>query len=201
METYTLDMSRIGGLTDEQFFHLATANKQLKLERTSTGEILIMALTGAATGIKNSHLTMLLGMWNWQTKRGKTFDSSTGFKLLNGAIRSPDAAFVTNERWNALTNDEQRRFAPLCPDFVLELMSESDYLRAAQDKMREWIENGCRLAWLLDTESERAYIYHPNADVVVIPSFDATLDGEDVLPGFALNLRELREPREIADAL
>lgn len=192
-ESFTLDVSAIGGLSDDEFFRLASSNKTLKLERNARGEIIIMALTGGKTGIRNSLLTALLTLWNRGRRLGVTFDSSTGFKLPDGSIRSPDAAFVARERWAVLGADEQSGLPPLCPDFVIELMSASDAIAPAQAKMGEWIANGCRLAWLLDAERGRAYVYRAGGAGAEERPFDAALGGEGVLPGFELNLAELND--------
>ena len=120
------------------------------------------------------------------------FGSSTGFRLPSGAVRSPDAAWVVKERWEALSESEQEKFPPLCPDFVVELKSESDPLRAVQEKMGEWLENGCRLAWLLDPQGQKAYGYRPGRPAAEWEGFTQRLSGEDVLPGFALDLALLR---------
>lgn len=192
-EYFTLDTSSVWGvLTDEQFFELCSRNRHIKLERTEKGEIVIVALTGGQTGNKNFELMVEFGVWNRQHGLGKFFDSSTGFRLENGAIRSPDAAFITNERWNALSREEKVKFPPVCPDFVVEILSESDRLRSVQDKMGEWIDNGCRLAWLIDLTHEKVYIYRENQTMSLKESFDETLSGEEVLPGFELSLSALR---------
>jgi Uma2 family endonuclease len=196
MDMFTLDVSAIGGLTHEEFFKLASTNTELKLERTAQGEIIIMALTGGNTGFRNSILTARLTLWCLESKSGKVFDSSTGFKLLNGAVRSPDAAFVRKAGWEALSEAERSTFPPYCPDFVVELMSNSDNLRSLQEKMREWMENGCQLAWLIDTAQERVFIYRADASsfsVTTIDGFDAALSGETVLPHFIFHLAELRD--------
>jgi Uma2 family endonuclease len=191
MDMFTLDVSAIGGLSDEEFYKLATSNKELKMERTAQGEIIIMALTGGNTGRKNTRLTMRLGLWALESKQGEVFDSSTGFKLPSGAVRSPDAAFVRSERWKALSTNERATFPPLCPDFVVELMSNSDNLRPSQEKMREWIQNGCQLAWLVDVAEQRVFVYRANGSQTSIEGFHSVISGEDVLPNFTFDLAEL----------
>ncbi len=119
------------------------------------------------------------------------FESSAGFTLPNGAMRSPDAAFITQERWEAVSAEDRKGFAPICPDFVVELMSHSDTLKTLQDKMHKWIDNGCRLAWLINPKQHSVYIYRADGDVRVVESLEATLSGENVLPGFTLDLREI----------
>jgi Uma2 family endonuclease len=129
-------------------------------------------------------------LWNRQTKLGKAFNSSSGFHLPNGANRSPDASWVRQERWNALTREQQKGFAPLCPDFVLELRSESDNMAPLQAKMREYMENGARLGWLIDRKNKKVEIYRQGQEVKVLDN-PSTLSGEDVLPGFVLDLKEV----------
>ena len=192
METISLHLPQKLQLDDDEFYLFCQINPKLKLEKTKDGEILIMALTGGRTGAKNMALSAQLWLWNNQHQAGIAFDSSTGFRLPNGAIRSPDAAWITKERWEALSAAQQEKFPPLCPDFVVELKSESDPLKAAQEKMGEWLENGCRLGWLLDPQGQQAYVYRPGAAVAEWESFTQRLSGEDVLPGFALDLALLR---------
>ncbi|NHC33653.1 Uma2 family endonuclease [Scytonema millei] len=177
-------------LTDEQFFQLCQHNRDLQFERTAKGEILIMPPTGGETGNRNFEVTVQLGIWNKQSNLGKGFDSSTGFKLPNGANRSPDAAWVRLERWEALTTEQREKFVPLCPDFVVELLSPSDSLKETQAKMQEYIDNGTRLGWLIIRKTQRVEIYRPNRDVEVVEN-PTTLSGEDILLGFVLDLRTI----------
>jgi len=177
-------------LTDEQFWQLCQNNRDLRFERAATGELMIMPPTGSETGRRNVKLTTQLEIWNSQTNLGVVFDSSTGFKLPNGANRSPDAAWVAKERWEALTAEQQEKFAPICPDFVVELRSPSDNLENLQKKMREYIANGARLGWLLNRQNREVEIYRPNQEVEIKRS-PTTLSGENVLPGFILSLEEI----------
>lgn len=177
-------------LTDEQFFQLCQNNRDLQFERTATGELIIKPPTGSDTGNRNIELSYQLQGWSRQNNLGKAFDSSGGFKLPNGAERSPDASWVSIERWNALTSEQQGKFAPLCPDFVVELRSPSDSLEKLRSKMREYIENGARLGWLIDRQNRRVEIYRPNQEVEMISS-PTHLSGEDVLPGFVLDLQHI----------
>jgi Uma2 family endonuclease len=174
-------------VTDEQFLELVKANPELRMERTAQGELIAMPPTGSEGGNRNAELTIDLGIWNRQTKLGKVFDSSTGFRLPNGATRAPDTAWIKQERWEALTPEQQKGFAPLCPDFVLELASETDKLETLQAKMQEYIDNGCLLGWLIDPKTRRVEIYRPDQAVEVLQN-PKTLSGEDVLPGFTLDL-------------
>ncbi|MBE9199758.1 MULTISPECIES: Uma2 family endonuclease [unclassified Nodularia (in: cyanobacteria)] len=182
--TLTLQVSH------EQFVDLALANRDLQLERDATGELIIMPPTGSDTGKRNLDIAGQLWLWNRQTKLGEAFDSSTGFRLPNGANRSPDAAWVSKQRWNALTSEQQETFAPICPDFVLELRSKTDSLEKLQAKMREYIENGAGLGWLIDRKNQRVEIYRPGRNVEVL-DHPVSLSGEDILPGFVLDLTEV----------
>lgn len=175
-------------ITTEQFEQLCAANRELKLERSANGDLIIMPPTGGGTGKRNSALNLELGLWNRQTQLGIAFDSSTGFKLPNGANRSPDASWIPVAKWNALTPEQQEKFLPFAPDFVLELRSASDSLKPLQDKMEEYRDNGTRLGWLIDPQTRQVAIYRPHQEPELLEN-PATLSGEDVLPGFILNLQ------------
>lgn len=177
-------------MTREEFFEFCLQNAELRIERDAKGQIEIMPPTSSETGKYNASLTGELYLWNRQAKLGHTFDSSTGFTLPNGAERSPDAAWVSADRWEALPVGARNRFAPIAPDFVLELRATDQPLRTLRDKMAEYIANGCRLGWLIDPQNRRTYVYWENGDVQTIP-FDAVLAGGEVLPGFELRLSEL----------
>jgi len=190
MTTLTLKLNPIIKLTDDQFFQLCQENENIRLERTAKGELIIMSPAGGETGNSNAGLTAQIWIWNESHKLGKVFDSSTGFKLPNGADRSPDASWVKLERWDALTPEQQKKFPPLCPDFVVELMSPSDSLKDTQDKMKEYRDNGAVLGWLINRKSRQVEIYRQNQEVEVLES-PAAISGEDVLPGFILNLESI----------
>ncbi|MGB5592490.1 MAG: Uma2 family endonuclease [Crocosphaera sp.] len=177
-------------LTDEQFFQLCQNNRDLRFERTATGQLIIMPPTGSETSDRNAELTYQLRAWSRQSQLGKSFDSSGGFKLPNGAERSPDASWVHKERWNRLTSAEKETFAPLCPDFVVELMSPSDSLEKTRLKMQEYMENGARLGWLINRRQQQVEIYRPDQEVEMLqnPQF---LSGEAVLPDFTLDLTDI----------
>jgi Uma2 family endonuclease len=197
MESLSLNIPPAVGLTDEQFYQLCIANEPWQLELTQAGELIIMPPTGGESGIRNSDITTDLNLWNRQTKLGKVFDSSTEFKLPSGAYRCPDAAWVKLERWQALTKEEQKRFPPICPDFVIELRSESDVLEKLRLKMREYQNNGASLGWLIDPQTPLVEIYRSLQDVEVLNfSFDnpPQLLGEEVLPGFILDLTIILNP-------
>ena len=190
MNALTVNLKPIVELTDEQFFQLCQVNENLRFERTATGELIIMPPTGGETSNRNAGLTTQVWIWNEQNQLGKVFDSSGGFKLPNGANRSPDASWVKLERWNALTQKQQTRFLPLCPDFVVELLSPSDSLRDTQEKMREYKDNGARLGWLINRKSRQVEIYRIGQEVEVLES-PVSLSGEDILPEFVLNLEAI----------
>lgn len=174
-------------LTDEQFYQICQDNRDLRFERNTQGDLIIMPPTGGETSNRNSEITYQLQAWNRQHKSGITFDSSGGFKLPNGADRSPDAAWIPLDKWNALTPEQQRKFLPLSPDFVIELLSPSDTLENTQKKMREYIENGTRLGWLINRQARQVEIYRQGQEVEILDS-PQNLSGEAVLIGFLLNL-------------
>jgi Uma2 family endonuclease len=197
METLTLNIPPAVNLTDEQFYQLCMANEPWQLELTQTGELIIMPPTGGESGIINANLSTDLGLWNRQTKLGKVFDSSTEFKLPSGAYRCPDAAWVKLAHWEALSKEEKKRFPPLCPDFVVELRSETDSLEKLRTKMREYENNGALLGWLIDPQTPLVEIYRYGKDVEVL-NFDVDnpprLSGEDILTGFILDLQIILNP-------
>ncbi|MBW4561274.1 MAG: Uma2 family endonuclease [Mojavia pulchra JT2-VF2] len=174
-------------LTDEQFYRLCHANRDLQLERTAKGELVIMPPVRGSSGNQEASLIGLLWLWNQQTGLGKVFSSSTIFKLPGGGDRSPDVAWIKLDRWEALTTEEQEKFPPICPDFVIELRSRTDTLKPLQEKMQEYLNSGLRLGWLINHQDEQVEIYRPNQAVEIV-AFPVNLSGEDVLPGFGLNL-------------
>jgi Uma2 family endonuclease len=188
MTAVTINFNPIIKLTDDQFYHLCRVNPDVKFERNAKGELIIVSPTGGETGNRNSEINADFVIWNRLTKLGKIFDSSTCFKLPNGANRSPDVSWIELERWEALTAEQREKFPPIAPDFVLELMSPTDTLRETQDKMQEYMENGVRLGWLIDRRTRRVEIYRPGKSPKVLENPTA-LSGEDVLPGFVLNLQ------------
>jgi Uma2 family endonuclease len=178
-------------VTWEQFEALANANRDLRLERTDQGELIVNPPVGWESSRQNSSLTGQLYSWHdAHEELGATFDSSGGFTLPSGAIRSPDASWVSRQRWDALTPKQRGTFPHICPDFVVELRSPSDSLTGLQSKMREYLENGARLGWLLDPQNRRVEIYRLGGEVEVLEN-PVELLGKDVLPGFVLNLRKL----------
>lgn len=189
MTQITLDLNPIIKLTEEQFYLLCQENPDLKLERNAKGELIVMPPTGGETGKRNVKLIVQLAIWNEQTQLGEVFDSSTGFTLPNKADRSPDVSWVEKSRWEALTAQQREKFIPLCPDFVIEILSPSDSLKKTQDKMQEYIDNGCRLGLLINRKKQQVEIYRPDREVELLQA-PQTLS-VDVLPGFTLNLRQI----------
>ncbi|MCH8291107.1 Uma2 family endonuclease [Candidatus Poribacteria bacterium] len=177
-------------INDHEFFEFCRLNPDWRIERTSEGDLIIMPPTGGRTGKRNFTLTGLFGPWIEAEGTGIGFDSSTGFTLPNGAKRSPDLAWVKRSRWEALTEEEQEKFPPLCPDFVVELRSRSDALGTLQAKMQEYIANGAQLGWLIDPDEKKIYIYQPDAEVHCLENPE-TLSGDPVLPGLILDVQRL----------
>ena len=184
-EPVILNLKNVG-LSNEQFYQLCQVNDQWRLEETAQGELIIMPPVGAISGNRESELNGLVWLWNRQTKLGKVFSSSTVFILPNGGKRSPDVAWISNERWDSLTLQEQEKFAPICPDFVIELRSRTDGLNQLQSKMQEYLNSGLKLGWLSYPQSQQVEIYRQNKarEIVLLPT---TLSGENILPGFSLD--------------
>ncbi|WP_009631195.1 Uma2 family endonuclease [Synechocystis sp. PCC 7509] len=189
MTALTLNLHSAIELTDERFEQICQSNRDLRFERTATGELVIMLPAGSDTGRQNCELNGQLWLWNRQNRLGVGFDSSAGFTLPNGAIRSPDLSWIKQERWDSLNTAQKRKFAPICPNFVAELCSQCDRLTDVQSKMQEYLDNGAILGWLIDPESQ-VEIYRPNQTVEVKNALNS-LSGEDVLPGFELDLQEI----------
>lgn len=185
-ESVVLNIKTVG-LSDEQFYQLCQINENWRLEETAQGELLIMPPVGAISGNRESEFNADVVIWNRQTKLGKVFSSSTIFILPNGGKRSPDVAWIANERWEALTLEEQEKFAPICPDFVIELRSRTDSLSQLQEKMQEYLDSGLQLGWLINPQNQQVEIYrqHQPMEMVQLPT---TLSGEEILPGFVLEI-------------
>lgn len=181
--------------TDEQFLELCGLNDELRIEINARGELELMAPTFVSTGSKNFRIAIALGNWALEDGTGEGFDSSSGFTLPNGALRSPDASWVLRSRLAELPEPDRYKFSPICPDFVVELRSESDRLRDIQAKMEEYLANGARLGWLIDPldSRHRVYIYRPGVDVEVLEGPE-TLSGDPELPGFVLEMQRIWEP-------
>ena len=187
MNTTILKLEPAIALSESQFFTLCQQNPDLKIERSGQGELIIMPPTGGETGRKNATLISRLVMWNETDNLGVVFDSSTCFRLPKGGDRSPDVSFIKKERWDSLTPEQQRKFPPLCPDFVLELLSPSDNLSFTQAKMQEYQANGVQLAWLLNPQDQQVEIYRLGCPVEILFR-PRELFGENVLPNFVLNI-------------
>ena len=177
-------------ITQKQFKKIAIANKDLRLEKTAKGELIIMPPTGGNTGRRNLNLGYQVYAWNEKYQLGVAFDSSTAFHLPNGADRSPDVAWIKLERWEALTPEERDDFSPICPDFVIELRSKTDSMKTLREKMQEYLENGLQLGWLIDPKNKKVEIYRANREVEVLLN-PTHLFGEDVLPEFILDLEKV----------
>jgi Uma2 family endonuclease len=187
MTAITINLNPIVRFTDDQFYQLCRENPDVKFERNAKGELLVMSPTGGETGRSNFEIGIDFGVWNRQTKLGVCFDSSTCFKLPNGANRSPDVAWIKQERWDNLTTEEKTKFPPIAPDFVLELMSPTDNLQETQKKMQEYMENGVKLGWLINPKTQQVEIYRLGKPVEILTA-PLELSGEDILPGFILNM-------------
>jgi Uma2 family endonuclease len=186
MSPLTLNLDPIH-LTDEQFYDICQNNREFKFERNAKGELIIMPPIGGDSGNREADLIADLVFWNRQTNLGFTFSSSTVFKLPNGADRSPDAAWIHRERWQALTPEQRRKFPPIAPDFVIELRSATDNLETLRQKMQEYVDAGVQLGWLINPQQQQVEIYRPGKDVEV-QNLPTELSGENILPGFILNL-------------
>jgi len=187
MTAFILHNPETASITDEQFYQLCVANRDLRLERTAKGDLIIMPPTGGKTGNRNLKIAQQLANWADTDGTGIVFDSSTCFKLPKGATFSPDASWIPLEKWEALSAEQQEKFPPLCPDFIIELRSASDSLKSLQAKMQEYMDNGCRLGWLINPQNRQVEIYRQGQDKQIL-DHPASLSGEEVLPGFVLNL-------------
>ena len=187
MNSYTIKLEPIVQLDQDKFYQLCRQNPDIKLESNSRGAIIIMSPTGGETGNRNAEIITDFSIWNRQAKLGKIFDSSTCFRLPNGANRSPDVCWIKQEKWDKLSASEKEKFPPITPDFVLELMSPSDSLKETQDKMEEYRENGVKLGWLINPKKRTVEIYRPGQEKEIREN-PGSLSGEDLLPGFVLDL-------------
>lgn len=183
----TVKLEPAFSLSAEQFYHLCRQNPDLKFERNTNGELIIMPPTGGETGRNNATLISRFVVWNETYNSGIVFDSSTCFRLPLGGDRSPDVSWINKERWEKLTDEEKSKFPPLCPDFVLELLSPSDNLATTQQKMQEYLNNGAELGWLINPQLQQVEIYRPQQPAEILQS-PTTISGENVLTNFELNL-------------
>jgi Uma2 family endonuclease len=175
-------------MSDDDFFRFCQLNRDLKFERDPDGKIIVMSPSGFKTGNFNAKVVAKLFAWNDEKELGEVGDSSTGFYLPNGAMRAPDASWVSHERLEGLTDEQLEKFPYVCPEFVIEILSPSDGLKKAKAKMVEYIANGVLLGWLVDRKKEQVFIYRADGSVTHRKTFAEPLAGEDVLPGFELNL-------------
>ncbi len=187
-----LKLSPLIELSEEQFADFCGLNPELHIERTANGELEIMAPAIGFTGGKELEIARQLGNWARQDGSGAAFGPSMGYTLPNGAVRSPDASWVPRSRRAELTPEDRNRFIPICPDFVVELRSDTDRLNTLRAKMEEYMENGARLGWLIDPRDRRVYIYRPGQDVEILENLDS-VSADPVLPGFTLDLTEIWE--------
>ena len=191
-EPFVIKFKPLTEMTDEQFEQFCALNDILRIERTAEGEIILMPPTHADTGNRNADITIDLGVWARSDGTGRYYDSSTGFRLPNGALRSPDASWISSARLDELAPEQRSGFLDICPDFVIELRSSSDSLSMLQDKMREYIDSGARLGWLIDPLANpgQVYIYRPNAEIEVLEDAKS-VSGEPELAGFMLDLERI----------
>ena len=185
-----LQMSPVISLNQDELFNFCQLNSHLRIERTATGKLIIMSPTGSETGNRNFKLIQQLANWTDKDGTGIGFDSSAGFVLPNGATRSPDASWVNLAKWDALSDEQKVKFAPICPDFVVEIKSPSDDLETLQSKMQEYIDNGASMGWLIDRASRQVYIYCPNKDVEILDN-PTMVKGDPLLVGFELDLTKI----------
>lgn len=185
---YEFVIKPVEGLTDEMFFDLCQANSELRMERDQYGNIIVMSPMGASTGNFNAGVIGEIWLWNRHNKLGYSFDSSTGYTLPNGAVRSPDVSWITKNRWEGLPEEERKKFASICPDFAVEIRSETDRMKTLKAKMEEYRDNGCRLGWLIDRQGEAIHIYREDGSIEIKKGESTELSGEDVLPGLIMEL-------------
>ena len=193
MTSYAIDLKPlVDHISEEDLEHLCAKNPELKFETNAAGNLIVMSPTGTQTGEKNGDLFLQIGLWNRQYKLGKVFDSSTGFKLSNDSVRSPDVSWMTLDKWNSLTDKQKRGFAPIDPDFILELMSPTDDLITVQKKMAEYMSCDIKLGWLINPDDKQVEIYRQgkNQEILNNPS---NLSGEDVMPNLLVDLSEIFE--------
>ena len=189
--TYTIDISAFtNAISDRTLAQLCRENPDLRFETDAQGKLIVMSPTGSESGKRNGDLFGQIWYWNRQTKLGVVFDSSTGFKLSNGATRSPDVSWIAINRWNSLSDKQKRGFAPIDPDFVIELMSPTDNLLTTQQKMNEYINCGVKLGWLINPDAKEVEIYRHGRDKEVV-NHPSSLSGEELLPGLIVDLADI----------
>ena len=188
METIVLKDRVTNKMTDEEFLWFCLENKDLRIERNSNLEVLIMSPVTSLSGFWNAEIIRQLANWAIEQKNGSVFDSSSGFTLPDRSVLSPDASWVSRSKWQSMSEQDQNKFAPICPEFVIEIKSKSDSLQDLQAKMKTWIANGAQLAWLIDPSQKKSFIYRSNGEVKEIEGFDKKLKGEGLVEGFVLDL-------------
>lgn len=181
----------VAGFSDDEFFEFCQSNDTARIERTADHEIIIMPPVGADSSAASGDAYFQVAAWS-REHGGRSFESSVGYRLPDGAILSPDVSWVTAAAWKGLTVEQRQKFLPLCPNFVIEIKSPSDRIKTLQAKMKQWLRNGVRLGFLVDTETQTAYVYRPGQLTETVQGFDTELSGEPVLTGFRLDLRELK---------
>jgi Uma2 family endonuclease len=193
MDLVTINIPEEYPMTDDELFAFCAANKELRIERDELGHLIIMSPSGGITGNLNFRISGIFFQWaEMNGQLGYGFDSATGFRLADKSMRSPDVSWVRKTKWDELRLEDQEKFAPIIPDFVIELRSKSDSLSQLKSKMEKWMENGCELAWLIDPTQQKAYIYQPNGALFEVTDFDQRLSGGTLLPGFELDLAKLK---------
>ncbi len=191
MEKLEIKVKAIGGLSDDELFAFCQENEHLRIERDRHGNILVMSPTGGITGNKNFNLSGVFYEWNRKKKKGYLFDSNTGFTLPNGAMRSPDLSFILKENWERLPEEDQEKFAHVCPDFVIELRSKNDSLSGLHEKMQEYMDNGTRLGWLIDPYDKKVHIYDQKVPVSIHDDFSKSLKGKYFMDDFEIDLNNV----------
>lgn len=181
-------------MTDDELYEFCMQNKGLRIERDKDQNIIIMSPVGGESGFFEKNFIFELELWVRQNKQGLTFSSSTGFLLPNGAMRSPDACWISEERWKEVPEDQKQKFLPLVPEFIVEIKSPGDSIKDLKVQMEDWIESGVRLAWLVDPNAKNVYVYRSKKAVEKLNGFDQVLKAEEIMPGFEFDFRQLRLP-------
>jgi len=181
-------------LSNDELYEFCVANKELRIERDANQNIIIMVPVGGNSGFYEKDLIFEIEYWVRKNKSGYSFSSSTGFLLPNGAMRSPDACWVSEERWSKVTAAQKVKFPPVVPDFVVEVRSATDALKGSKAKMKEWLDNGVQLGWLIDIKNKQVFIYRADGSIEIVKGFDKKLSGETILKGFEFDLKQLKMP-------
>lgn len=190
MTILSLKLSPTITVSLEQFWQICEQNSDLQLEWSSQGELIIMPPTGGETGRSNANITAQLWLWNDQKQLGEVFDSSCGFILNNGAVRSPDCAWISTGKWQSISPSQRQKFLPLCPDFVIEILSPTDNVKITRAKMQEYMDDGCMLGWLINCSTQEVEVYTLKKDVEIL-THPMEVSGGEILPGFTLNLNKI----------